>query len=83
MEYTQHAEQVLLTMFKQFLVLTKLLNSLTLFTCSAVIQNYMPNTHIINDPFLTDDGDLTFIEFRAFIARSCNQRDRLHYTIQT
>lgn len=70
-------------MFKQFLVFTKWLNRLTLFACSSVIQNYLPNTHIINDPFLTDDADLTFIEFIAFIARSCNQRDSLHYMIQT
>lgn len=51
--------------------------------CSSVIQNYLPNIHIINDPFLTDNADLTFIEFIAFIACSCNQMDRLHCTIQT
>ena len=76
-------EQILLTMFKQFLVFTKWLKRLTLFTRSSVTQNYLPNTHIINDPFLTDYADLTFIKFIAFIAHSCNQRDRLHYMIQT
>lgn len=30
--------------------------------------------NIINDPFVTDDDVLTFIEFMAFMAYSCNQR---------
>lgn len=58
--YARHMEQILLTVFKQFLVFTKWWNSLTLFKCSSAVQNQLPNAHTINDPFLTDDTDHWF-----------------------
>lgn len=69
--YAQHMEQILLTTFKQFLVFTKCLNSLTLFNCSSGVHDQLPKAHIINGLFVTDDSDLTFIVFTAFIACFC------------